>query len=413
MGRGGEIAGRLGHLSDARVLVAILAAALNLRIGIVAVGPVIEDIRADTAMSSAIAGVLTTIPFLAMGAFAFLGPPLVQRLGTVRVVILSLALIAAGSGTRAAAAEPWLILVTTIPIGLGIALIGVTLPVVVKDRFPARAGAVTGAYVATLSIGVAAVGFGLVPLADGIGGWRPAFLITVLPALVAIALWLGMDERLVTARPVAGVSRRPVPSTLGGAAMIRLRRAMPTHPAILLGFVFGLQSMCFAGMVSWAPAVYEDAGWSQRMAALTTSSIGIGTLIAALTLPPLTDGRDRRPWIAAVAIVMGSGVVGIGVATTEAAWLWLAMFGLGIGAAFPLLLALPLDLHDDPHEVGDLTAWMLGLGCLISALAPVLIGALRDATGGFALPMTLLGFCGIAAGLLVLAAPPPNRAGEQ
>lgn len=177
---------------------------------------------------------------------------------------------------------------------------------------------------------------------------------------------------------------------------------------MLLGVVFGLQSMCFAGMVSWGPTIYEEAGWSPGMAAWTTSSIGVGTIISASSFPPLMDGRDRRPWIAAVAIVMGLGLVGVGVATTEAAWLWLSMFGLGSGATLPLLLAFPLDLHREPVRVGQLTAWMLGLGYLIAGLGPVLIGALRDVLGGLEAPMALLGLFGVAAGFLVMLAPKPT-----
>src|SRR5690606_2755181 len=141
-------------------------------------------------MSSALAGVLTTIPFFCMGAFAFLGPPLVARVGAGRVIVAALASIAAGSVARAVAGAPWLIIATALPIGLGLALIGVTLPVVVKVRFAARAGAVTGAYVASLSTGIAIVGFGLVPLADALGGWRPALALTAVPAVAAASLWL-------------------------------------------------------------------------------------------------------------------------------------------------------------------------------------------------------------------------------
>ncbi|MQA72906.1 MAG: hypothetical protein GEU88_00890 [Solirubrobacterales bacterium] len=116
---------RLGSpAGSARILIAILAAAFNLRIGIVAIGPVIDEVRADTSMSSGVAGVLTTIPFLCMGTFAFLGPPLAQRVGAARVVIGALALIAVGSAARSAVAEAWAVLAATLPIGLGIALIG-------------------------------------------------------------------------------------------------------------------------------------------------------------------------------------------------------------------------------------------------------------------------------------------------
>jgi CP family cyanate transporter-like MFS transporter len=356
---------------------------------------VIEQIRDDTGMSSAVAGILTTIPFLCMGAFAFFGPPLVERLGSRRVILLSLVLIAGGSVGRALVDSGGLLIALTLPIGLGIALIGATLPVVVKEHFPDRPGAVTGAYVASLSVGIAMVGFGLVPLANALGGWREAFALSAVPALAALGFWIA-------------IGRGPRPAVIGEAARrVRqpIRWARPSRAALLLGLVFGLQSMCFAGMVSWAPAVYEEAGWSQTTAAFTTSSIGIFTIVSSLTIPALSDGRDRRLWIVSVALVMGLGVIGVGLLTTTGAWVWLTMFGLGTGAVFSLLLSLPLDLTDDPAEVADLSAWMLGLGYLLSGVAPILVGALRDATGDFAVPFTLLGVFGIGSGLLALLTP--------
>jgi CP family cyanate transporter-like MFS transporter len=383
------------------VLVAILAAAFNLRIGIVAVGPLIEDIRADTGMPSAVAGALTTIPFLCMGAFAFLGPPLVRRYGNRTVVLGSLGLITAGTLLRAAVPSAPLVVAATLPIGLGIALIGVSLPAVVKERFPGRGGLVTGAYVASLSVGLVMVGFGLVPLADELGGWRGAFALSAVPGAIAAVLWLSTgDLRSADARAWVGTDGDYDPLA-AEATLVRLRRHItPDRMSLLLGLSFGLQSACFAGMVSWGPAVYQDAGWSESGSAIVTSSIGIFTIIASLTLPPASEGRDRRGWVTATAFVMAAGVLGVALAPTDAPWLWLTMFGLASGGVFALLLALPLDLAQDPGRVAALSAWMLGLGYLLASLAPVVIGALRDITGDFVLPMLLLGCCGIASGVL-------------
>lgn len=377
--------------SSPHVLLAILAAAFNLRIGIVSVGPVIEDIRADTSMSSGLAGVLTTIPFLCMGLFAFVGPPLVQRLGSPRVMAGALGLIAIGALGRSAATAAWLVIATTLPIGLGIALIGAGLPSVVKQRFPQRAGAVTGAYVSSLSVAVAIVGIGLIPLVEALDSWRAALAFTALPAGLAILPWLGLIQRRRGSR--AG----HVP-----AADAPPRWRKPTSTSLLLGVIFGLQSLSFAGMVSWAPAIYEEAGWSAQAAAQTTTSIGVLTIVSALIFPPLSDGRDRRLFLAVIATVMGIGLFGVALLTTSGAWVWLTMFGLGTGAVFPLMLALPLDLHDSPRDVAETTAWMLGIGYSTAALAPVLIGALRDATGGFTLAISLLGSFAVAAGALSL-----------
>ena len=386
-------------------LVAILAAAFNLRIGIVAIGPIVEDIRADTAMSSAVAGILTTIPFICMGAFAFIGPPLVRRIGEGRVVLGSLALIGAGTLVRSASPDAILVLLSTLPIGLGIALIGVTLPAVVKMTFPERGGAVTGAYVASLSMGVVIVGFGLVPLSDALDGWRPALALSALPALGAAVLWIaaGGMTRYGSGSGSRAVQPADAEESLGTlpAAPEGLGWRMP----LVLAVAFGLQSMCFAGMVSWAPTIYENAGWSQSHAALVTSSIGGFTVIASLTVPAWSEGRDRRPLVMGTAWLMAIGVAGVGLVPVDHPWLWLTMFGLGTGAVFALFLTLPLDLASDPGRVAVLSAWMLGIGYLLAGASPILVGALRDLTGGFTVPMTALACLGITSGILVRVLP--------
>ena len=83
------------------------------------------------------------------------------------------------------------------------------------------------------------------------------------------------------------------------------------------------------------------------------------------------------------------------------AWLWAPLFGLGTGALFPLLLTLPLDLADSAFEATDLTAWMLGIGYLMSAVAPVAVGALRDLTGGFDVAFAYLAVMGATSAALV------------
>jgi CP family cyanate transporter-like MFS transporter len=46
-------------------------------------------------------------------------------------------------------------------------------------------------------------------------------------------------------------------------------------------------------------------------------------------------------------------------------------------------MTLPLDAAEHPAEVAALAGMMLGIGYTMSASAPLLLGTLRDATGGF------------------------------
>lgn len=99
---------------------------------------------------------------------------------------------------------------------------------------------------------------------------------------------------------------------------------------------------------------------------------------------------------------MTVGLVGIALVPTTGAWVWLALFALGNGAVFPLTLTMPLDVSSDAGEAAEMMAWTLGLGYLMSAAAPVLVGTLRDATGGFAVPVLVLAAFGLLCGVLAV-----------
>ena len=370
------------------VAVATLAAAFNLRMALVAVGPVLADIQADTGARSFAAGLLVTVPILCMSAFAFCGGPVLRRLGARRVVAWCLALIAVGTAARALVLPPWGLVVATIPIGVGMALAGVALPAIVKRHFPARGGLLTGGYVASMGAGAALITLTVVPLAEVLGGWRPAFAASSLAAVGALCAWL--------LSPVG--DERPAPPVAG-------RRRVPLRIVALLALIFGLQSIPFSSLISWVAAVYRDAGWDAAHAAVTAAAIAVIAIPASAVVPGLSDGRDRRPWLVATAVLVAAGVLGVALAPTTAPWLWLSLFALGNGALFPLALSLPLDHGRDPGEVVALTTWMLGIGYLISAVGPVAVGALRDASGGFALPLGIVASSAALAGLLALCLP--------
>jgi MFS transporter, CP family, cyanate transporter len=85
----------------------------------------------------------------------------------------------------------------------------------------------------------------------------------------------------------------------------------------------------------------------------------------------------------------------------DAAYAWVVALGLANGAMFALALTLPLDLEDEPRRVGALVGMMLGLGYTIGAVSPFVLGAIRDATGSFAVPLWIIT---AVSGLLVAAA---------
>src|SRR4051812_49513432 len=154
------------------LVVAIVAVALNQRPAVVSVAPVLGELRADTGLSSAMAGLLTTVPVLCFGAFAPVAPRLARRIGLESAVALSLVLLAAGIALRLPSPVA-LLYAGSLLAGAAIALANVLLPAYVKREF-LRPGPVMGLYSASLNVGAAAGAAGPPPPGAPPAGGRRA-----------------------------------------------------------------------------------------------------------------------------------------------------------------------------------------------------------------------------------------------
>ena len=65
----------------------------------------------------------------------------------------------------------------------------------------------------------------------------------------------------------------------------------------------------------------------------------------------------------------------------------MVFLGIGQGGALGLGLILPVLRGRDPGQVAGMTAMAMGVGYLIAAAGPALVGAVRDATGDWTWPL--------------------------
>jgi CP family cyanate transporter-like MFS transporter len=257
---------------------------------------------------------------------------------------------------------------------------------IVSWRLPERPALGTGAYAggivagSTLAAGLAA------PLA-GEGEWRRALLIISLASIASIVAWVTLV------------------GTGGRAAGPATHRRLPWRDATawLLVVAFGLQSVLFYGIVAWLPNAFVERGWDATEAgALIAVFNGVG-LLTTIGVPLFADRLGaRRPQLLVSAAIAVVGLIGI-VLLPDLAFAWVAVLGLSLGAVFPLVLTLPLDVADDPARVGSVAAFMLLGGYMLSSLGPVVLGATRDVTGDFQASMWLL--VGVAIALVVSCLP--------
>ena len=131
---------------------AIVAVALNQRPAVV-VAPLLGDLRADTGLSPAMAGLLTTLPVLCFGAFAPLAPRTARLVGLETAVAASLLVLAAGIALRLFPPVA-LLYAGSLLAGAAIAVANVLMPAYAK-REATRPGVVMGLYSASLNVGAA------------------------------------------------------------------------------------------------------------------------------------------------------------------------------------------------------------------------------------------------------------------
>jgi CP family cyanate transporter-like MFS transporter len=372
--------------STAAVLVALVVAGLGLRSALLAVGPLAPEISADLDVSHSVTGLLTTLPLLLMGLSAVVATGIGERLGDRMAIGLSLAAIAVGSLCRALVPGIAPVLLLTIPIGVGIGVCGVLLPVFVKHRLPQRPAMATGLYVSGIIIGSSLTVSAAVPLSLASGGWRGALFVFGLATAVSAVAWFVLVDPIE--RPTRGPIRMP---------NVPWRRPV----AWLLVAMFALQALLFYGLITWLVPALVERGWQPAEAGAVAGALNVAGLPGTLLVTYAGDRVSRvRAFVASSAVSLVA-VVGFAVAS-DLAWIWTISGGVALGAIFALVMTLPLDAADRPQEAGGYAAFMLGAGYALSSAAPAVLGALRDTSGSFTSSLWVLA---ATAALLLAGAP--------
>ena len=376
---------------DGPRLAAVLLVALNLRGAIAAVGPVLPEMRADLGLSAATAGLLTALPVLCFAALAPAAAWLGRRLGTGAALLGSLVALAAGTVLRVLDGAP-VLLAGTFVVGAAMTVGNVLLPVVVKREFRGRAGAVTGMYTAALAAGAALTAALSAPVA-AVGGWRLGLAVWAPLALVAATVWS------VVARSARAQSQDVVPDPPGrlGSPAVRVWRA-PVAWAVSV--VLAMQSALYYALTTWLPTLLtEDLALDVGTAALAASAFQVLGIPGAMAVPALL-GRWGNQVGLAIAVAAGWAVVPAGLLLWPAAWpAWVVVGGLAQGAGISLAFALVVLRSADDEVVRRLSGMSQLVGYSVGAAAPLAMGGLYAATGGWTAPLLLL--LGVAAALCV------------
>ena len=362
------------------MIAGFLLIAANLRAALTSVGPLVETIRADLALTAGQAGFIGTLPLLTFAAVSPQIPRVTRRVGTDQMLWIALALLATGIVLRSLPVTG-LLWVGTVLLGVAIAIGNVLMPSLIKRDFPGREHAMTGVYTAVIGI-VASTAAGVaVPLAGVLpGGWRTSLGCWAGLVLVALAVWTPqITRRRAGAAPVPDKARTPWRSLLAWECA---------------GFM-ALSACGFYTVFSWYSSILQSYGTSETTAGWLLFAYQLIGVVMSFVMPVVLNRvRDQRVAAVASAVLTMIGYLGL-LIMPELAVLWVLVTGFGAGGVFFLALAFFSLRAADPRSSAALSGMGQSIGYLVAAVGPVLFGFLHDVTGGWRVPLAVL--AGVAA----------------
>lgn len=213
-------------------------------------------------------------------------------------------------------------------------------------------------------------------------GWRSGYLaLSVLPLAGAIAVAL------------------LVPAGAGGAPRVPVAADLTSHrwaraPVFwILAAASAVMSVSFMGLLPHFVPMLLDGGVDPVTAGRIAGQIGLAVIASRLVVGWALD-RVFAPRVAmAVCLIAAAGCLlyfahGPAAATPAAIGL-----GFAVGAELDLVGFL-VSRYFGPAQFGRVYGWQYGAFIAASGVGPLWVGALRDATGDYQLPL-LLGSCGL------------------
>lgn len=375
------------------VAAAVVALGLILRGPIVAVAPVVGQIRDDLSFTATQAGLLTSVPVLCFAIITPAASLLIARVGADLATTVAILGVLFGTIVRSAGG-PEAVFAGTIIMGSFITVGNVVVPVLVRREVPpARARMAMALYTSALNLGSVIGTFVTAPLAER-AGWRVSLVWWAGGTLIVLAVWLLAEGRrgLVVEGLAPPRMDNGEPEAAGGGTSgqhaVR-RRARMTAALLCVGFVW--QSFAYYGVTAWLPTVLADlVGFGQVAAGSAATVFQLAGLVGSLSVPLLA------PRVGLPAVTLGMAAmwltVPLGLLLAPGAWLaWSIIGGVAQGAGITLVFIAVVEIARSGAQARRLSAISQGVGYgLGGATAPAVLGAVHDATGGWSVPLVLV-----------------------
>lgn len=349
-------------MENKRMVFVVCIVALNLRLGISSVPPLIGLIKQALQLNNFQVSLLTSIPVICMGVMAFGVKQMQQKLGRDRSILLCLFLLAIGMASRIVFSNYLSLVLSAIVIGFSIAIIGPLLSGLIKEYFPQQTGLLIGVYSISMGVGSAAASNFSLSLTKtswsfALGSW------SILAIIGGIVWFFVMGEK-------------------GTQASVRkASKGFPLNSvqAWKMVLFFGLQSGMFYGVSTWLVELLVQKGFSRGQASQWLTLYVIVQMVFSFVIPVLMDHwGSTRSWILICGCLI---LLGVGCLLTNTFFLLIGgiiLIGFGLGGYFPIAMLLPLQASEDPLEASLWTGMVQSFGYIVGGVIPILLGVFVD-----------------------------------
>ncbi|MEV4901974.1 MFS transporter [Citricoccus sp. NPDC055426] len=339
-------------------------------------------------------------------ALPFVGK-LLDRFGVKRVTLVSVPLLVMTLAMLGLFTSSLAVFLTLYAVAglLGAGTSAVTYSKAIVEKFDTRRGIALG----IMAAGLGSAGLLLPPLMGIViadSGWRGAYL--VMAALAALPFVLVFFARLNSPSAPAAQPLEPLesPESLDAAVTkpAHIRHAMQRREFWILCAAFFLLGWALLTMVPHFVPLLIDSGVAPVQAALLSSLIGVGTVIARPVIGWLFDRFYATHVAVPMFIAAAIGCLLLLWGGPALAPVTALLIGIGFGAEIDLMSYLS-SRYFNRRAFASLYSFVYSVFMIGSALGPVVAGFLFDAQGSYSSPLVIAASMMAIAAVLLLTLP--------
>ena len=350
----------------------VLILALGGRTGVAALSPIAQEVELDFPLTGIWLALLGAIPPIAYALAGLFTPRLASALSLEGVAILLAVLTTLGHLFRGFTPNYLGLFVATVVLMLGIGVLNVILPGLVKLYAPGHIGPLTSMYSTMMAISTAlpsALGLGLASAFGwriSIASWGLISAAAVVPFLILLpkALRRASRERIALGE-LPRVNRLSVIGKSATARAITLTFAVSGFTAYSIFAVF-------------PQIIIEHVGRPPEEAAVALTVFAIMGMPMSLVIPLLAVRRGWSSRLVFFAALCGfTGFMGLAFFTAVTPVLWAVLTALNT-LTFSMSLAL-IGARTATHQMAtELSGYVNTIGYLFASLGPVIVGAVHE-----------------------------------